>query len=75
MGEVIQIDRSPIGRVNYMTQRNAEQLARRIENFWHSAGYHTAKVYAVRREYILPSGEVDAAYDVRSNLIGGLPPR
>lgn len=59
----------------YLTQKGAMALAKRLEGFWHSQGYAAARFWAE------PIGErfekvgTYEIYRVTSNLINGLPPR
>jgi hypothetical protein len=50
------------------TKRGAEALAERIERFWRSRGYRGVTV----QPFQIPGF---AMWGIRSNLIGGCPPR
>jgi hypothetical protein len=59
----------------YLTQRGAMALAKRLETYWHQKGYHAARFWAE------PIGErfekvgTYEIYRVTSNLVNGMPPR
>ena len=59
----------------YLTQRGAMALAKRLESYWHKKGYHAARFWAE------PIGErfekvgTYEIYRVTSNLVNGMPPR
>ncbi|MBY0428491.1 MAG: hypothetical protein K2Q32_04650 [Alphaproteobacteria bacterium] len=59
----------------FLTQRGAMALAKRLEHYWHQKGYHAARFWAE------PIGErfekvgTYEIYRVTSNLVNGIPPR
>ncbi len=61
--------------VEFLTQRGAMALAKRLEQYWHQKGYVAARFWAE------PIGErfekvgTYEIYRVTSNLVNGIPPR
>ncbi len=59
----------------YLTQKGAMALAKRLEVYWHNKGYHAARFWAE------PIGErfdkvgTYEIYRVTSNLVNGMPPQ
>lgn len=59
----------------YLTQKGAMALAKRLEIYWHTKGYHAARFWAE------PIGErfdkvgTYEIYRVTSNLVNGMPPQ
>ncbi len=59
----------------FLTQKGAMALAKRLERYWHQKGYHAARFWAE------PIGErfqkvgTYEIYRVTSNLVNGFPPR
>jgi hypothetical protein len=59
----------------FLTQKGAMALAKRVEHYWHTKGYQAARCWAE------PIGErfekvgTYEIYRVTSNLVNGLPPR
>jgi hypothetical protein len=65
----------PSELTEFLTQKGAMALAKRIEHYWHTKGYLAARCWAE------PIGErfekvgTYEIYRVTSNLINGVPPR
>jgi hypothetical protein len=58
---------------DWMTMENARTLASKIEKYWQAAGYAGIKCWAERQQV---SGQLEGSICVvRSNMIGGFPPR
>lgn len=56
--------------------RNATELLKRIENYWHSRGFKGFKAFLLRRGRVTKNNVTKSDYDIRSNLDGnGMPPR
>ena len=56
--------------------RNATELLKRIENYWHSRGYGKFEAFLQLRKRVTKNEVVKSDYDIRSNLDGnGVPPR
>ena len=54
----------------------AQELAERIEVFWHSRGWLAFKTLLVERTRHTAEGAVKIDYDIRSNLgLNGMPPK
>jgi len=55
--------------MDYLTRDGAEELARRIERYWHDQGFTAVRVW------VEPFGDgKHRLHAVRSNLMSGLPP-
>lgn len=59
--------------VDYTTEAGARRLAERIEHLWHQLGYDDVRADVVRSVY-RRDATTDVRFDVRTNLVGGLPP-
>lgn len=59
----------PPDLIDYSTKAGAEQLATRIQRYWHERGHRTVVV----ETFVVP-GTKNRCYGVRSNLVNGLPP-
>jgi len=58
---------------DHTTKEGAEELARRLQQYWHDSGHPQVRFWVVPgTAYVLRGA---ARFDVRSNLVGGLPPR
>jgi hypothetical protein len=61
-----------------LTEAGARELAAEIANYWHSRGEPTVATWTAQFYALLNSGKrdhLDRRFAVRSNLVGGLPPK
>jgi len=56
-------------------KRNAQELVSRIEKYWHSRGYVKFKTQIQKRSWITRGDRMITHYDIRSNLVDGIPPK
>lgn len=54
---------------DFLDRNGALALARNIRNFWHLRGHTNVRVDVV------PTGDKEETWSVRTNLINGMPPR
>lgn len=59
--------------LDFTTQSGSEYLCQRIERVWRALGYTDVRVWTERSSY-QDSKRDKARFDVRTNLINGLPP-
>lgn len=62
-------------QTDWMDGRNVSTLRQQIQAYWAQRGHKNVMVKLVPRKWTLPSGEERTDYDIRSNLVGGNPPR
>lgn len=58
-----------------LNQAGAMQLAKRLEKFWHDAGYPAARFWAEPVQERFAKVGTYEIYRVACNLVNGLPPR
>jgi hypothetical protein len=58
---------------NHLTQDEALQLARRIEQYWHGREHFGVRAW-IEKIPSDPGGRTASCYGVRSNLVRGMPP-
>ena len=58
-----------------LDRKGAMALARRLEHFWHEAGYPAARFWAEPVDERFAKIGTCEIYRVASNLVNGLPPR
>jgi hypothetical protein len=55
-------------------KQSAERLAEQVATYWQIHGYTGIKTWVVA-ERTVANDNIGTVYGVRSNLVGGLPPR
>jgi hypothetical protein len=66
----------PVSRPRDMLgQRGAMELARKLEKYWHDRGYPAARFWAELVDDRVAKVGTYEIYQVKCNLINGLPPR
>jgi hypothetical protein len=60
-----------IEQTDWSTAEGAQKLAQKIEHYWHQAGHHNVRAWVER----VPSRKGQSYHAVRTNPIGGLPPK
>jgi hypothetical protein len=54
-----------------MTRGHTEDMARRVERAWHKCGHTQVRAWVIEE----PKYKGAAIWGIRSNLVGGLPPK
>jgi len=60
---------------DWLSQRGAMALAKRLENYWHTQGYAAARFWAEPIDERFAKVGTYEIYSVACNLVNGLPPR
>lgn len=60
---------------DYLSQKGAMALARRLERYWHDLGYPSARFWAEPIAERFAKVGTYELYGVKCNLINALPPR
>lgn len=66
---------APFGTVRGgpMTRDETEGMARRVEAAWHNRGHYAVRAWVISEEQ--RDKQKQLIFGIRSNLVGGLPPR